>query len=63
METGDSHLTSLDRADLVPEAARMLREQGQPDMASVLENTTDGARKVRGAIAVQYGTVQHRHFD
>lgn len=46
METGDSHITSLDRADLVPEAARVLREEGEVDMANILDNTTDGARKV-----------------
>lgn len=46
METGDSHFTSIDRAELVPEAARVLREQGHPDMAVILENTTEGARKV-----------------
>lgn len=45
-ETGDSHITSLDRAELVPEATRLLREQGQADMAAILEGTTEGARKV-----------------
>lgn len=48
METGDAYISSQDRAELVPEAARVLREGGQPDMATILENTTDGARKVRG---------------
>ena len=46
METGDSHFTSIDRAELVPEAARVLREGGHVDMATILENTTEGARKV-----------------
>lgn len=45
-ETGDSYMTSLDRAGLVPAAARILREQGLADMATKLENTTTGARKV-----------------
>ena len=52
LDTGDSYITSCHRADLVPEAARVLREQGQADMASILDNTTEGARKVGNQIAV-----------
>ncbi|CAM9102859.1 unnamed protein product, partial [Choristocarpus tenellus] len=44
--TGDSHMTSTERAELVPEAARVLREQGHIAMAEVLEGTSEGARKV-----------------
>lgn len=46
IDTGDSYVSSLDRAELVPEAARVLREQGQHEMANILDNTTEGARKV-----------------
>ncbi|CAM9325908.1 unnamed protein product, partial [Hapterophycus canaliculatus] len=46
ISTGDGYMTSSDRAALVPEAANVLREQGHPEMASTLDNTTEGARKV-----------------
>lgn len=55
-------MTSMDRADLVPEAARVLRDQGHPDMASILDNTTDGARKVRGCVGSVRGPVSRRGY-
>lgn len=48
VSTGDGYMTSCNRAALVPDAANVLREQGHPEMASILDNTTEGARKVRG---------------
>lgn len=48
-------MTSCNRAALVPEAANVLREQGHPEMASILDNTTEGARKVkRQTIILQF---------
>lgn len=52
ISTGDGYMTSSDRAALVPEAANVLREQGHPEMASILDNTTEGARKVRGGMGL-----------
>lgn len=46
-------MTSSDRAALVPEAANVLREQGHPEMASILDNTTEGARKVTGGVGLK----------
>ncbi|CAN0044118.1 unnamed protein product, partial [Ectocarpus sp. 6 AP-2014] len=46
ISSGDGYMTSSDRAALVPQAANVLREQGHPEMAIILDNTTDGARKV-----------------
>lgn len=47
VSTGDGYMTSCNRAALVPEAANVLREQGHPEMANILDNTTEGARKVK----------------
>lgn len=47
INTGDSYMSALDRAELVPEAANVLREQGQLEMADILDNTTEGSRKVK----------------
>lgn len=47
ISSGDGYMTSSDRAALVPQAANVLREQGHPEMAIILDNTTEGARKVR----------------
>lgn len=47
ISTGDGYMTSFNRAALVPEAANVLRDQGHPEMANILDNTTEGARKVK----------------
>ncbi|CAM9782251.1 unnamed protein product [Pylaiella littoralis] len=39
-------VVSYNWAELVPEAANLLREHGHPEMASILDNITEGCRKV-----------------
>lgn len=62
ISSGDGYMTSPDRAALVPQAANVLREQGHPEMAIILDNTTEGARKVRGQYA-SHVCFLWRYFD
>ncbi|CAB1120207.1 unnamed protein product [Ectocarpus sp. CCAP 1310/34] len=55
ISSGDGYMTSSDRAALVPQAANVLRDQGHPEMATILDNTTEGARKViRSRVLAKY---------